>query len=79
MSYTINYGGLFDIGGYAEGTHTDQMTVGVMVGWQWFSGDDFTYGLALGMDKYFFFAGGWSKDYISFIPAVRFRLGYSWE
>jgi len=54
-------------------------SVGGLLGWQWFPGDQFAMGLGIGVDYYFF-----SGDDDSFskldgtAPALRFDIGYAW-
>ena len=74
---------------YADGsstTHTESVTstsIGALLGWQWFPGDDFAIGLGIGYDYYWF--NGKSNGY-SFstgslkgsVPAFRFDIGYGW-
>jgi hypothetical protein len=54
-------------------------SIGGLVGWQWFPGDQFAMGLGIGVDYYFF-----SGDDESFsklngtAPALRFDIGYAW-
>ena len=54
-------------------------SVGGLIGWQWFPGDQFAMGLGIGMD-YYFFSG--DDDVYSKIdgtaPALRFDIGYAW-
>lgn len=54
-------------------------SVGVLVGWQWFPGDEFALGSGIGIDRYFISN---SKDafnsYDGNVPAVRFDIGYAW-
>lgn len=56
-------------------------SVGLLVGWQWFPGDDFALGLGIGVDYY---SGSASVDHDSFtrfsgsVPALRFDIGYAW-
>jgi hypothetical protein len=68
-----------------SGEHSDVTTsafsVGGLVGWQWFPGDDFAIGLGLGIDYY---TGANSNNgddfgrYHGTVPAVRFDIGYAW-
>lgn len=55
-------------------------TIGVLLGWQWFVGDDFALGLGIGVDHYF---GSSSESYFSSydgtFPALRFDIGYAWK
>lgn len=69
-----------------EGTSTtssaDAFTVGALLGWQWFPGDDFAIGVGIGYDYYFLSE---SDHYLGFgdydggAPALRFDIGYAWE
>lgn len=54
-------------------------SIGVLLGWQWFPGDDFAMGLGIGIDRYFLSGGnGYLGDYEGTLPAVRFDIGYAW-
>ena len=54
-------------------------SVGGLVGWQWFPGDEFAIGLGIGVDYYFFSGSDESFDeYDGFAPALRFDIGYAW-
>jgi len=60
---------------------TDPFSLGILIGWQWFPGDQFAMGLGIGVDHYF----GSVKDnnddlgnYNGFAPALRFDIGFSW-
>lgn len=54
-------------------------SVGGLVGWQWFPGDQFALGLGIGADYYFFSGSDESfDDYDGFAPALRFDIGYAW-
>jgi len=54
-------------------------SVGALVGWQWFPGEQFAMGLGIGMDYYFL-----SNDetdlshYNGTAPLLRFDIGYAW-
>ena len=73
----------------SQGTYTAQMlSVGVLAGWQWFPGTDFSMGLALGIDDYiplgtqhdnedFNLLGGLYGKGTS--PTLRFDIGYAWK
>lgn len=56
-------------------------SIGGLVGWQWFPGDQFAMGLGIGIDYYF---GSVSDDnddfgkYDGTAPALRFDIGYAW-
>ncbi len=54
-------------------------SVGGLVGWQWFPGDEFALGLGIGID-YYFFSGkdNTFNDYNGTAPALRFDIGYAW-
>jgi hypothetical protein len=58
---------------------TNVFSIGALVGWQWFPGDEFAMGLGIGIDRYFLSN---SKDaftsYDGNVPAVRFDIGYAW-
>ncbi len=55
-------------------------TLGVLLGWQWFIGDDFAIGLGIGVDHYF---GSSTQEifssYNGTFPALRFDIGYAWK
>ncbi len=56
-------------------------SIGGLIGWQWFPGDDFAIGLGLGIDYY---TGANSDEYSAYsnisgtVPALRFDVGYAW-
>jgi hypothetical protein len=54
-------------------------SVGALVGWQWFPGEQFAMGLGIGLD-YYFFSGNDDdfSDFNGFAPALRFDIGYAW-
>jgi hypothetical protein len=55
-------------------------TIGVLLGWQWFPGDDFALGLGIGIDRYILSRDG-DYDFSSYsgtAPAIRFDIGYAW-
>lgn len=54
-------------------------SVGGLVGWQWFPGEQFAMGLGIGAD-YYFFSGTITdfNDVNGFAPALRFDIGYAW-
>lgn len=62
-----------------SGSDARVFSIGVLVGWQWFPGDDFAMGLGIGIDRYFLSN---SKDafnsYDGNVPAIRFDIGYAW-
>ena len=54
-------------------------SVGGLVGWQWFPGDQFAMGLGIGVDYYFF--SGDDADFSKVngtAPLLRFDIGYAW-
>jgi hypothetical protein len=54
-------------------------SVGGLVGWQWFPGDQFALGLGIGIDYYFFTGDDeYFNEYNGFAPALRFDIGYAW-
>jgi hypothetical protein len=60
---------------------TSPASLGLLVGWQWFPGEQFAMGLGIGVDYYF----GSVKDanenlesYNGSAPALRFDIGYAW-
>lgn len=74
---------------FSNGIYTEQMfSVGLLIGWQWFPGTDFSMGLAFGVDDYiplnqkgddyedFDLLGGLYGKGTS--PTIRFDLGYAW-
>ncbi len=56
-------------------------SVGGLVGWQWFPGDEFAIGMGIGVD-YYTGSGtdntGLSENYSGTVPAIRFDIGYAW-
>lgn len=60
------------------------ISLGVLVGWQWFPGDDFAIGLGLGVDYYWVSADATDGEtsvfdsYDGTAPALRFDIGYAW-
>jgi hypothetical protein len=56
-------------------------SLGVLLGWQWFPGDEFAIGLGIGTDYYFLSTSdkyGLFGSYDGWIPALRFDIGYAW-
>ena len=66
-----------------ESSNATSFSVGALVGWQWFPGDDFAIGLGIGYDYYFIsgdIATGPSLEKLDGgAPALRFDIGYAWE
>jgi hypothetical protein len=63
------------------GEETSPFSVGALVGWQWFPGDEFAMGLGIGADYYIGSVttnGVENDDYHGFLPLVRFDIGYAW-
>ncbi|MBK7104626.1 MAG: hypothetical protein IPH62_05030 [Ignavibacteriae bacterium] len=64
-----------------EGSGTSAFSIGALVGWQWFPGDDFAIGLGIGFDYYTGSVDDNNDDYANYsgsVPAVRFDIGYAW-
>ena len=54
-------------------------SIGGLVGWQWFPGEQFAMGLGIGADYYFVSGDAVEFDeYDGFAPALRFDIGYAW-
>jgi hypothetical protein len=54
-------------------------SIGVLLGWQWFPGEDFAMGLGIGIDHYFVSnSKNAFHSYDGNVPAVRFDIGYAW-
>lgn len=54
-------------------------SVGGLIGWQWFPGDQFAIGLGIGVDYYFFSGNDEDFDKLNgAAPALRFDIGYAW-
>lgn len=63
------------------GEETSPFSVGALVGWQWFPGDEFAMGLGIGADYYMgsvTSTGGSDSKYDGWAPLVRFDIGYAW-
>ena len=57
------------------------LSLGVLLGWQWFPGDEFAIGLGIGVDYYAGSALGEDREVTDFngtVPALRFDIGYAW-
>ena len=65
-----------------DGTdETSPISLGILLGWQWFPGDEFAMGLGIGADYYWGSIsenGGDLEKYNGFAPALRFDIGYAW-
>ncbi len=57
-------------------------SIGGLVGWQWFPGDQFAIGLGVGIDYYFFSGKNTDDDDFDKLngtaPLLRFDIGYAW-
>lgn len=54
-------------------------SIGGLVGWQWFPGEQFAIGLGIGVDYYFFSGDSDSfSDLNGTAPLLRFDIGYAW-
>jgi len=57
-------------------------SIGGLVGWQWFPGEQFAMGLGIGADYYFFSDEDGENDefesYNGMAPLLRFDIGYAW-
>lgn len=69
-----------NLSGDDEGDESVSITsIGGLLGWQWFPGDQFAIGLGIGVDYYFF--SGEDNDFSDIngtAPALRFDIGYAW-
>lgn len=57
------------------------VSLGILLGWQWFPGDEFAIGFGLGVDRYWGSASDGKDDITKFsgtLPALRFDIGYAW-
>ena len=61
---------------YSENAHP--ISLGILLGWQWFPGDEFAIGLGIGADYYFSSSSDSFRDYDGSAPALRFDIGYAW-
>lgn len=77
LAPNISYNELRD----EDGANAEIFSAGVLVGWQWFPGDEFAIGLGIGLDHYSA-SGNDENDefgsYDGFVPALRFDIGYVW-
>lgn len=75
----ISYNNLSDSNG--DGS-ISLFSIGGLVGWQWFPGDQFAIGLGIGADYYFLSDRQNNNDdfesYSGMAPALRFDIGYAW-
>jgi hypothetical protein len=64
-----------------ENGHTSAFSLGALIGWQWFPGDDFAIGLGIGADYYTGSIEDIDDEYGNYsgtVPVVRFDIGYAW-
>ncbi|MFC2135365.1 hypothetical protein ACFLTH_12195 [Bacteroidota bacterium] len=64
-----------------DGETVAPFSIGMLVGWQWFLGDQFAMGLGIGVDYYTGSARDDDGDFHRFsgkVPALRFDIGYAW-
>ncbi len=63
------------------GEEVNPFSIGALIGWQWFPGDDFALGMGIGADHY---SGSVSQRageitrFDGWVPALRFDIGYAW-
>ncbi len=65
----------------SAGVSVDPISLGILIGWQWFPGDEFAIGLGIGVDHYWGSVSNSRSDfgnYNGYVPAVRFDVGYGW-
>lgn len=65
----------------AGNSSTDPFSLGALLGWQWFPGEQFALGLGIGVDHYWGSVSDNGNDfgkYNGFVPAIRFDIGYAW-
>jgi hypothetical protein len=66
---------------YAGKSEANPLATGILLGWQWFPGDEFAIGLGIGIDYYSGSALGDDREITNFngtVPALRFDIGYAW-
>ena len=64
-----------------DGAKADIFSAGILVGWQWFPGDEFAIGLGIGLDHYSASGNDENDEFGSYnglAPALRFDIGYVW-
>lgn len=57
------------------------LSMGALIGWQWFPGNDFALGLGIGADYYTGSVDDIDDDFSNYsgtVPVVRFDIGYAW-
>jgi hypothetical protein len=69
----------FSLNSISSGGYTETLSsIGILLGWQWFPGEDFAMGLGIGIDNYFGSNDKVSFSSIGLAPALRFDIGYAW-
>lgn len=71
----VSYNHLSDEDGDNSGSVS---SIGALVGWQWFPGEQFAIGLGIGLDYYFASKNGDFEDFDGKAPLLRFDIGYAW-
>jgi hypothetical protein len=64
-----------------EELRSSPFSIGVLLGWQWFPGDEFAMGLGIGVDYYIGSVSNADEDFGNYdgtAPALRFDIGYAW-
>lgn len=65
----------------SEDADGNVFSIGALIGWQWFPGDEFAMGFGIGIDNYFGSDEEGSDDFDDInglAPAIRFDIGYAW-
>ena len=65
----------------ADHSESSPFSFGVLLGWQWFPGDEFAMGLGIGVDYYIGSVSNGHEDFGNYdgtAPALRFDIGYAW-
>jgi hypothetical protein len=56
-------------------------SAGILIGWQWFPGEEFAIGLGIGVDYYTGSVSDSNENFGKYdgtVPALRFDIGYAW-
>lgn len=84
-SFSSTYTTYDSAGTRREKISATAFSIGGLLGWQWFPGDDFSMGLGMGVDKYFVSSANEDNVFTvfsaftgGFTPAFRFDIGYAW-
>jgi hypothetical protein len=64
----------------ADDASTNPFSIGALVGWQWFPGEQFAMGVGIGIDYYFGSVSNKNdfEKYNGTAPALRFDIGFAW-